>query len=242
MHDERLRFPLGEGQAVNPLPTTALPSKRPTETMFNPRFLVISLGNPAPYTETLHSVGHLVLSSFQKTFSSDQPPFSSERYGKKSVLASAGRKYTLLQSPTLMNVSGPWVSKAWKEMLQDQSLTPADLSLVLVHDDLEEDLGVVKIRQWNRSHRGHNGIKSVNSSLQIRDYPGARWSRIAVGIGRPEGRDKSTVSDYVLRKMSKWEKSVIEDQATPEVLSALVELESKWEMDFARAKGAAEQQ
>jgi len=210
--------------------------------MFNPRFLVISLGNPAPYTETLHSVGHLALSSFQKKFPSEQPPFAAARYGKKSVLASAGRKYTLIQSPTLMNISGTWVARAWKEMLQDQSLTPADLALVLVHDDLEEDLGVVKIRQWNRSHRGHNGVKSVNASLRPCEYEGARWSRISVGIGRPEGRDKSTVSDYVLRKMSKWEKSVIEDQGAPAVLGALVELEGKWEKEFAKSEAGAIQQ
>ncbi|KAK1763210.1 putative peptidyl-tRNA hydrolase [Phialemonium atrogriseum] len=210
--------------------------------MFNPRFLVISLGNPAPYVGTLHSVGHLAVASLQKILSPEQPPFASERHGKKSVLASAGPKYTLLQSPTLMNISGPWVAKAWKEMLANRGLAPADLSLVLVHDDLEEDLGVVKIRQWSRSHRGHNGVKSVNSSLLPKDYNDPRWSRISVGIGRPEGRDRTTVSDYVLREMTKWEKSVIEDKATPAVLDALLELERKWERESEEAGGEEKRQ
>lgn len=192
------------------------------------RFLVISLGNPSPYLDTLHSAGHLALDALQRLLSPDQMPFVSDRYGKKTVLASAGPRYIMLQSPTLMNVSGPWVAAAWKGVLSDQGLGPSELPLVLVHDDLEEDLGVVKVKQWKSSHRGHNGVKSVHASLNISQYPGALWTRISVGIGRPEGRDKSTVSDYVLRKMSKWEKSTIQDQAGPGIIRVLMELEQKW--------------
>jgi peptidyl-tRNA hydrolase, PTH1 family len=192
------------------------------------RFLVVSLGNPSPYLDTFHSAGHVALGALPRLLSHDQPAFASDRYGKKSVLASAGPRYTLLQSPTLMNISGPWVAAAWKGVLADQGLSPSELPLVLVHDDLEEDLGVVKIKAWKSSHRGHNGVKSVHSSLNAGQYPGALWSRISVGIGRPEGRDKSTVSDFVLRKMSRWEKSTIQDQSAPGIVGALMELEQKW--------------
>jgi PTH1 family peptidyl-tRNA hydrolase len=192
------------------------------------RFLVVSLGNPAPYTETLHSAGHLALGALQRMFPAEQPPFASDRYGKKATLASVGQKYVLLQSPTLMNVSGPWVAAAWKGMLADQGLQPSQLPLVLVHDDLEEDPGVVKIKKWSSSHRGHNGVKSTHSSLQAAQYPGALWARITIGIGRPDGRDKGTVADYVLRKMSRWEKQTIQDQAAPALFNALMELERNW--------------
>lgn len=203
--------------------------------MFYPRFLVISLGNPGPYIDTLHSAGHSVLLSLQRLLCAEQqPPFRSSRCGKKSSLLSAGPKYTLLQSPTLMNLSGPWVAKAWKETLAEEGLTPANVSLVLVHDDLEEDLGVVKLRQWTRSHRGHNGVKSVNQSLQIGQQHGARWARISVGIGRPEARDYNSVSDYVLRKMSGFQRGIIEDKATPQVLSCLLELEDRWRTEVTK--------
>jgi len=190
---------------------------------------VVSLGNPGEYRDTFHSVGHLALESLQRKFPSEQPTFASERHGKKTVLTSSGSKYTLLQSPTLMNVSGPWLAKAYKEYLTDNGLTPSELGLILVHDDLEEELGVVKIRQWTRSHRGHNGVKSVLASL--RPDPQSHWARVSVGIGRPEERDPSTVSDFVLSKIPRHSKGIINEKASRGLYDALVELERKWEAE-----------
>lgn len=202
--------------------------------MFNPRFLVVSLGNPGVYADTLHSAGHIALYAAQKQLQGIQPPFSSERFAKKATQASSGPKYTMLQSPTLMNVSGPWVAKAWKEILADKALSPAELGLIIVHDDLEEDLGVVKTRRWERSHRGHNGVKSVNGSLRKADFPDAWWARISVGIGRPETRDQSSVSDFVLRPMSKYQKMVLTEKAGPAVLAQLMQLEEEWRREVAK--------
>ncbi|KAI2620901.1 peptidyl-tRNA hydrolase [Hypomontagnella submonticulosa] len=200
--------------------------------MFNPRFLIVSLGNQAPYYDCLHSAGHFALASLQRLLGPSQPSFTSERYGRKSCLASAAHTYTMLQSPTQMNSSGPWVAKAWREMLENHQLNQSELSLVLVHDDLEEDLGRVRIRKWKASHRGHNGIKSVNANLKPADFPGARWSRISIGIDRPETRDHVSVADYVLRKLTKHQKDVIETQAAPRVLACLRELQDNWEDDY----------
>ncbi|KAI1767871.1 peptidyl-tRNA hydrolase [Hypoxylon sp. FL1150] len=197
--------------------------------MFNPRFLIVSLGNQAPYYETLHSAGHFALTSLQKVVGPPQPSFTSERYGRKACLASTGPTYIMVQSPTSMNVSGPWAAKTWREVLENYQLKPSELSLVLVHDDLEEDLGRVRIRKWKASHRGHNGIKSVNANLRPADFPGARWSRISIGIGRPEARDHMSVSDYVLKKMTRYQRDTIDTQVGPRVLGCLRELQEEWE-------------
>ncbi|KAM7189547.1 Peptidyl-tRNA hydrolase [Naviculisporaceae sp. PSN 640] len=195
------------------------------------RILVVGLGNPGSYQGTYHSIGHLVLESFQRAQGpAQQPPFTSERLGKKAALTSLGDKYALFQSPTLMNVSGPWVAKAYREYLQNEGLSPEEVGLVLVHDDLEEDLGVVKVRQWSRSHRGHNGVKSVLASLPPSQE--VNWARISVGIGRPVDRDRSTVSDFVLSKVPKHAKSVIEQKASRGLLDALRQLETKWEREM----------
>ncbi|KAK3326104.1 peptidyl-tRNA hydrolase [Apodospora peruviana] len=192
------------------------------------RLLVISLGNPGQLRDTFHSVGHLALSSVQKALAaSEQPTFTAERRGKKSTLTSDGPKYTLLQSPTLMNVSGKWVAQAYKEYLADQNLSPAEVGLVLVHDELEADLGVVKVRDWNASHRGHNGVKDV--LVRMRADETTNWARVSVGIGRPAERDRTTVSDFVLSKMSVHTKSTIEQKASRGLYDALVQLENKWE-------------
>ncbi|KAG7289344.1 hypothetical protein NEMBOFW57_005711 [Staphylotrichum longicolle] len=196
------------------------------------RILVISLGNPGEYFNTWHSAGHMVLGSLQRQLGPQQPAFSKQRIGKQNAQASLGSRYSLLQSPTYMNVSGPWVAAAYKELVTQGGLAPSEAGVVLVHDDLEEELGVVKIRDWSRSHRGHNGIKSVNGSLKAN--PAGKWARISIGIGRPQGRDKEAVSDFVLSKVSGSGKGTLEGSATRGVLQALIELEEKWRGEGSR--------
>ena len=51
------------------------------------------------------------------------------------------------------------------------------------------------------SAKGHNGVKSVQASLQGGGWGerlGAGFVKIGVGIGRPVSREKGDVSDYVL--------------------------------------------
>ncbi|GKT46192.1 putative permease [Colletotrichum spaethianum] len=199
--------------------------------MAAPRFLLISLGNPEPYYNTLHSAGHHALNHLQKLLGPSQPAFHRGRFGGSSCLASIGPKYAMIQSPAIMNVSGKWVAKAWKETLGTRD--PADLSLILVHDDLEEELGFVKTRKWKSSHRGHNGVKSVNACLRQADYPGSEWARICIGIGRPEEREKATVSNYVLKPMSRHQWSALEANAGSGALECLL----AWEEKLAAAAG-----
>lgn len=99
-----------------------------------------------------------------------------------------------------MNVSGPAVATAWKTFLRDlpnEDRTRA--KLVVVHDELESPLGKIKVKVGG-STRGHNGLKSCVSSLG-----GMAFTRIGVGIGRPESRESRDVANYVLKKMSALE-------------------------------------
>ncbi|KAL2258271.1 hypothetical protein VTK26DRAFT_8461 [Humicola hyalothermophila] len=191
------------------------------------RILVISLGNPGEYRDTYHSAGHVALEALQRHMGRGQPPFSTTLLARRPTAASVGPRYSLLQSPTLMNVSGPWVARAYREHLaQVGGLAPAEVGLVLVHDDLEEELGVVKTRDWKRSHRGHNGVRSVNAALER--PAGSRWARVSIGIGRPEARTKWAVSDFVLSKMPAQARSVVEEAGGRRLSQALMELETKW--------------
>ncbi|KAJ0108336.1 peptidyl-trna hydrolase [Diaporthe amygdali] len=203
-----------------------------TPSLFNPRFLVISLGNPAPHTKTLHSAGHLALQAVQQQLHREhgQPSFSSERIAKTKAQISVGDKYTLLQCPTFMNVSGPFVAKAWKALLathREQDPT-RPLGLVIVNDDLEEDLGAIKVQKWEKSHRGHNGMRSIKAVMNNGDYQDSKWARVSVGIGRPEARDAATVSNYVLKPWSEHQEGVIYGNSGPGVLAALNEIEEAW--------------
>ncbi|KAI0404011.1 mitochondrial peptidyl-tRNA hydrolase [Xylaria palmicola] len=207
--------------------------------MSAPRFLVVSLGNQGSYYDCLHSAGHFALSAAQNLLAPSQPPFASERYGKKSCLASSATPYTFVQSPTMMNISGPWVLAAWKEMLLRHHLQPSELGLVLVHDELEAPFGAVKLRNWDASHRGNNGVKSVKKSFDSLRLAPNRWSRISVGIGRPVERTSDVVSEYVLSKMTSYQRKTMNDEAGPKVVRSLLELQDRWQEDHDKSQTKA---
>lgn len=163
------------------------------------RLLVCSIGNPGPYLNTLHSAGHTVLNSLAASlsYSSFQ---KSRAYG--NGLLSDGADFTLWQSTSLMNISGAGVAAAWRQFQKEGRGEEA--KLVVVHDELELAVGQVKVRRGDASPKGHNGLKSINGLLK------GEYTRIGVGIGRPESRDAGVVAGYVLRKMSVGEKAKIE--------------------------------
>ncbi|KAM3557940.1 hypothetical protein ARSEF4850_004827 [Beauveria asiatica] len=191
---------------------------------FNPKFLIISLGNPLPEYSSLHSAGHFALRGLARTLR--QSSIQSGKLGKLSCLVSQGPKYTLVQSPTLMNISGPFVAKAWQEMLKQHDA--ASLSLVVLHDELEKALGEAALVAWDRSPRGHNGIKSVKKAVSEARYPQSPLVRIAVGIDRPLARDPESVARYVLDPISATKQRVLEEEVPWEVKTALEQLEEEW--------------
>lgn len=116
--------------------------------------------------------------------------------------------FVLWQSTTLMNVSGGSVRKAWTAFEKEQRARGIEGRLVILHDELEAALGKVSVKDGGASPRGHNGLKSCQASLG-----GVKWWRVGVGIGRPESREASVVSKYVLSKMNRGEQASIENAA-----------------------------
>ncbi|KAF4978422.1 hypothetical protein FZEAL_5186 [Fusarium zealandicum] len=196
--------------------------------LYKTRFLVISLGNPLPKYQSLHSAGHFVLNRLPEVL--QQPEFRAETLGNQTCLVSRGPNYTLVQSPTLMNVSGGFVARAWKEMVKPEKLSLQ--GLVVVHDELERNLGTVHLTPWQRSHKGHNGIRSIKGSLSQDKYPTSPFVRIAVGIGRPSQRDSETVSQYVLDRISDEQRRILEEDTPSLVAEKLVEVERLWKIEL----------
>jgi len=94
-----------------------------------------------------------------------------------------------------MNITGPPL----KGLLRELSLTADDL--ILVHDDLDIDLGRLRIKQTG-GPGGHNGIKSIIDAIGT-----PQFVRVKVGIGRPAPRQDS--ADYVLQAFKKEELEVL---------------------------------
>jgi len=155
--------------------------------------LIVGLGNPGTaYAQTRHNVGMWVIEQAAARWSI--------RLAKRGVAhrgtGRLGSEFLELAG-TLdwMNITGPPL----KGLLRECSLTADDL--ILVHDDLDLDLGRLRIKQAG-GHGGHNGIKSVIEAIGT-----PQFVRIKIGIGRPAPRQDS--ADYVLQSFTREEIEVV---------------------------------
>jgi PTH1 family peptidyl-tRNA hydrolase len=191
------------------------------------RLFIASLGNPAPLHKTRHSAGHVLLRALQSHLGlpalKKSKPYAN---GLVSLGADVGRpEYTLWHSPSFMNISGAGLLKAYRQFasMTNSGAGEGLPGLVILHDEMETAPGQLKVRHGPTSAKGHNGVKSVQQSLQssgIMDKltatgDGGRFIKIAIGIGRPgDGtRDRDDVSAYVLGPLSGAETAAIEKSA-----------------------------
>ncbi|KAI8150132.1 peptidyl-tRNA hydrolase-domain-containing protein [Fennellomyces sp. T-0311] len=110
---------------------------------------------------------------------------------------------TLLKPRLLMNVSGPSVSRAVRD------LRIPETGVYIFQDDLQRDLGKASLKS-SGSANGHNGIKSVIQHLRTDAF----W-RVRLGIGRPQTRDVDEVSDFVLAPFTDSEVQTLEKKVYP---------------------------
>lgn len=158
--------------------------------------LVVGLGNPGPdYAETRHNVGFRVVDLLATRAGGGR--FSKHR-SNADVLEGrlAGRRVVLAKPRTYMNVSGGPVANLAKYF----SVPVEDV--VVVHDELDLGFGVVRLKRGG-GEGGHNGLRSITSSIGTRDY-----LRVRFGIGRPPGRQDP--ADYVLKRFSGAETKELE--------------------------------
>jgi peptidyl-tRNA hydrolase, PTH1 family len=73
--------------------------------------------------------------------------------------------------------------------------------IVAIHDELDIPFDTMRVKLGGGDN-GHNGLKSMRSSLGTGDF-----HRVRVGIGRPPGRQE--VADFVLSNYSSTERKVV---------------------------------
>ena len=161
-------------------------------------WLVVGLGNPGPrYAGNRHNVGAMVVGELAGR-SGDTLRTHKARATTAQVRLGTGPggvpgPSTVLAVPSgYMNESGGPVSA----LLRFFSATPQ--RLVVVHDELDIPFGEVRLKHGG-GEGGHNGLRSISSSVGTRDY-----LRVRVGIGRPPGR--MDPADFVLRDFSATER------------------------------------
>ena len=149
--------------------------------------LVVGLGNPGKeYENTRHNIGFMVLDAYAKSYNLT---FSNKKFdGMYAECVIAGEKVILLKPLRYMNLSGEVI-----KMYVDYFKINID-DILVIHDDMDLDLGVVKIR-YKGGTAGHNGLKNIELNLKTSNY-----KRIKVGIAKDKNID---VVNYVLGKFSK---------------------------------------
>ncbi len=161
-------------------------------------WIITGLGNPGEkYSATRHNVGFMVLERLSDAFRVPLAVRDGYSLGKGSIDATP---VVLLKPLTYMNLSGVAVRKVLKKfnLIREGEVG----NFIVIHDDLDLEPGVVKIRLAGSSG-GHKGIESI-----IREIGTKKFVRIKIGIGRDR---EMPVDEYVLRRFKASEKKVIED-------------------------------
>lgn len=159
-------------------------------------WLVVGLGNPGPsYAGNRHNVGYLVVDELAQRWGSR---FRAHKTGRADVVegrvgapGSPGPRVVLAKPRSYMNeVGGPV-----KALVTFYKIAPE--RVVAVHDELDIAFGTLRLKLGGGDN-GHNGLKSMRSSLGTGDF-----HRVRAGIGRPPGRQD--VADFVLADYSRTE-------------------------------------
>ncbi|EYE93474.1 aminoacyl-tRNA hydrolase [Aspergillus ruber CBS 135680] len=193
---------------------------------------IASIGNPAPYRTTRHSAGHILFEALVPLLPSR---FSST---PNYTLSDAEQSdfYKTWKSTSYMNESGGKLVRRLHKWISTIDTRRRKPTLVILHDELESPLGKVRVKRGGAetaSLRGHRGLVSIMEVLRGKGlYPprtpaentGLSVMRVGVGIGRPDSRERGSVADYVLTKMSPKELAAVRAAADPVVELLLQEL------------------
>jgi len=156
------------------------------------RVLVVGLGNPGPsYATTRHNAGFMVVDLLAARLGAK---FKAHR-GRADVIegslpgpGGASVPVVLAKPKCYMNESGGPVAslRGFFKLAVPQ--------IMIVHDELDLPFGTLRLKQGG-GPGGHNGVRSVSTSLGSPDY-----LRVRLGIGRPPGRQDPAA--FVLKPFS----------------------------------------
>ena len=175
-------------------------AKRPERRGSEFDFLIVGLGNPGnKYSRTRHNVGfeaiELLATRLNATLKAGR---DRALFAEVNTTANAQTKHLLLAMPTtFMNESGNAVGPlARRYAISDP------LKIIVVHDELDLEPGVVKIKSGG-GLAGHNGLASITQHLKTQDY-----LRVRIGVGKPPTKEQG--GDHVLSKIPARERELLD--------------------------------
>lgn len=146
-------------------------------------YLIAGLGNPGiRYYYTRHNIGFRIVDRLSQVYGIvlTQKKFNAV-FGKGFI---HDVPVILAKPMAYMNMSGPPVKQVAQYFKIDI------INVLVIHDDIDFPFGKIKFKKKG-GHAGHNGLRSL-----IKAFGSGAFSRIRIGIGRPDTREQ--VTDYVL--------------------------------------------
>ncbi len=162
-----------------------------------PMKVILGLGNPGKeYERTRHNVGWWVVDHLADVWHFDGWRKDGEARVATGQVGAA--KVRLVKPLTYMNLSGavlrPYLRRPFWAAAKD---------LLVVVDDVALPIGRYRVRAKG-SAGGHNGLKSIEGTLQSQEY-----ARLRLGIGPDDPRRRGDLADYVLDTAGKAEEATI---------------------------------
>lgn len=174
-------------------------------------YLIVGLGNPgSKYDGSRHNVGFAALDIL-----AEKLHVKVDRVKFQGLMAQGtygDTKVILLKPTTYMNLSGQSVSAAARFYK-----IPAE-HIIILSDDISLDPGRLRIRK-NGSAGGHNGLKSIISSLGSQEFP-----RVKIGVGAKPHPDYD-LADWVLGTFPKEQRKLMEETYEKAAEAALLLME-----------------
>ncbi len=157
------------------------------------KYLIVGLGNVgSEYSGTRHNVGFDVADAFVYKH---EALFVQDRHGAVAKFRLKGKQVVVVKPSTYMNLSGKAV-KYW----MDKEEIPLENILIVV-DEVALPLNKIRLRKTG-SAAGHNGLKSIEESLETTEYPRLRFG---IGNNYPKGMQV----EYVLGKWISSELDIV---------------------------------
>jgi PTH1 family peptidyl-tRNA hydrolase len=176
--------------------------------------LFVGLGNPSPDNENnRHNIGFKIIDAINQKFS-----LSKQKPKFKGLLTTGNiknKKIYAIKPLTFMNNSGICI----RELIEYFKIDSEDV--IVFHDDLDISFGKVKAK-FGGSSAGHNGIESIDKFI------GKDYSRVRIGIGKPNGKPNAT--DLVLNDFDEEEKAELENITSNITNSISILLDKKLEL------------
>ena len=159
--------------------------------------LIVGLGNPGiQYQFTPHNLGFLTVDRIANDCGVE---VRNRQCHALTTRAEIGGEQVLLAKPeTFMNLSG----MAVRELVAKHEIRP-ETDLIVIYDELDFPLGMVRIRQRGSS-AGHNGMKSIIEALGTQEF-----LRIRLGIS-PERKIADGVK-FVLTPFRKSQLKTVDE-------------------------------